>query len=75
MPFRLCKKIVQPPTTICSSVVIGWFHTDSLNPEGDAEVTEKNIGEECNQGDPEQELSCERRKKELSYLMTDSHPV
>jgi len=55
--------------------VIGWLHTDSLNPERDAEVTEKDIGEECNQADPEQELWCERGKKELSYPMTDSHPI
>jgi 23S rRNA A1618 N6-methylase RlmF len=66
---------MQPPTKIDPSVVIGWFHTDSLNRERDAEVTEKNIGEECNQGDPDQELWCERGEKEFSDLMTDSHPV
>lgn len=39
-------------------MVIGWFHTDSLNREGNAEITEKKIGEECYQGDSDQELRC-----------------
>jgi 23S rRNA A1618 N6-methylase RlmF len=38
-------------------------------------VTEKNVGEERNQGDPDQELWCERGKKEFSDLMMDSHPI
>jgi len=66
---------MQPPTKIYPSVVIGWLHTDSLNRERDAEVTEKNVGEERNQGDPDQELWCERRKKEFSDLMMDTHPI
>jgi len=38
--------------------VIGWLHTDSLNGEGNAEMTEKKIGEEPDQEDPDQEPSC-----------------
>jgi hypothetical protein len=47
---------MQPPTKIYPSVVIGWLHADSLNRERDAEVAKKKIGEERNQGDPDQEL-------------------
>jgi hypothetical protein len=45
--------------------MISWLHTDSLNPKRDAEMAEENVGEERNQGDPDQELGCERREKEL----------
>jgi hypothetical protein len=56
-------------------MVIGWLHTDPLNGEGDAEITEKKIGDEGDQGGPDQELRCDRGKKELSNLILDSHPI
>jgi hypothetical protein len=48
--------------------VIGWLHTDSLNPERDAEVTEKNVGEECHQEDPDQEFGVKEGKKNFRIL-------
>jgi hypothetical protein len=66
---------MQPPAKIYPPIVIGWLHTDSLNRERDAEVTEKKIGEECNQGGPDQEPWRYRGKKELPDLVFGSHPV
>jgi len=57
-PSRLREEIRQPPAEIHPPVVIGWLHTDSLNAEWNAEMTEKEIGEEPNQEDPDQELPC-----------------
>jgi hypothetical protein len=56
-------------------MVIGWLHTDPLNGEGDAEITEKKIGEEGDQEGPDQELGCDRGKKELSNLIIEGHSV
>jgi hypothetical protein len=74
MPLGLRKKITQPPAKIYPSVAIGWLHADSLNRERDEEMAEKKIGEEYNQGNPDQKRWSERRKKELSNLLTESHP-
>jgi hypothetical protein len=55
MPFGFRKKISQSPTKVDSSVGIGWLHTDPLSRERNAEKTEKKIGEERDQKDPDQE--------------------
>lgn len=55
--------------------MIRWLHTDPLNGEGNAEMTEKKIGEEPDQEDPDQEPSCERGKKELLNSVIDGHDV
>jgi hypothetical protein len=56
-------------------MMIGWLHTASLNDEGNAEITEKKIGEEGDREGPDQELGCYRGKKELSNLRIDPHPL
>ena len=38
-------------------------------------MAKKKIREECNQGDPDQKLQCDRGKKELPDLMIGGHPV
>jgi hypothetical protein len=58
MPFRFRKKISQSPTKVDPSIGIGWLHTDPLNRERNAEKTEKKIGEERNQKDPDQKHGC-----------------
>jgi hypothetical protein len=46
-----------------------------LNREGNTEIPEKEISEECDPKDPDQEPRCERRKKELSNLILGSHRI
>jgi hypothetical protein len=55
MPFWFRKKISQSPTKVDPSVRIGWLHTDPLNRERNADKTEKKIGAERDQKDPDQE--------------------
>jgi len=55
--------------------MIGWLHTDSLNGERDAEMTEKKIGKEPDQEGPDQEPLCQRWKEELSNPIMEGHDV
>ena len=58
MPFGFRKKISQSPTKVDTSIGVGWLHTDPLNSKRNAEITEKKIGEERDQKDPDQEGGC-----------------
>jgi hypothetical protein len=75
MPFGFRKKISQPPTKVDSPIGIGWLHTDPLNRERNAEKTEKKIGANRDQKDPDQEHGRQRGEKELSNPAMDGHLI
>jgi len=47
---------MPPPTEIETSVLVGGIHTLSPDEEGGADMTEKKVGEQGNDGSPDQEL-------------------
>ena len=73
MPFGFRKKISQSPTKVDSSIAIGRLHTDPLNRERNAEKTEKKIGAERDQKDPDQEHGGQRGEKEVPNSPMDNH--